>query len=192
MAAARHPKGFRFLGRRRVCANSKLEVFFDHLRHRGRLEIRDYMVVAPRGRGRDLVTGVAILPVVAGKICLIRIWRHAIAGYSWEIPKGFIEPREGPRASALRELEEETGLTCPLKRITPLGHVTPDAGVFAARVAVFAALGCRKDPGWKPGEIAHAGRRLFKPSELSRLIRRSKIQDSYTLAAFAQFQERKP
>jgi predicted NUDIX family NTP pyrophosphohydrolase len=44
------------------------------------------------------------------------LWARKDQG-AWMIPKGLIEPGEDPAAAAVREFEEETGLTCP-----PLGH----------------------------------------------------------------------
>lgn len=48
------------------------------------------------------------------------LWARKDQG-AWMVPKGLIEPGENPAAAAVREFEEETGLTCP-----PLGEsLTP-------------------------------------------------------------------
>mgnify|MGYP001128868326 CR=1 FL=1 len=48
------------------------------------------------------------------------LWARKDQG-AWMVPKGLIEPGEDPAAAAVREFEEETGLTCP-----PLGQpLTP-------------------------------------------------------------------
>ena len=44
------------------------------------------------------------------------LWAKKDLG-AWMIPKGLIEPGEEPAVAAIREFEEETGLTCP-----PLGQ----------------------------------------------------------------------
>jgi len=45
----------------------------------------------------------------------------------WCLPGGFIEALEGPEESAIREVEEETGLSVKLERI--LGAFSPGKGI---------------------------------------------------------------
>lgn len=59
----------------------------------------------------NLVTEVAILPIVDGWVGLIRIYRPAIRTYTWEISHGFVDEEESDHSSALRELLEKTELT---------------------------------------------------------------------------------
>jgi len=40
------------------------------------------------------------------------LWARKDLG-AWMVPKGLVEPGEKPAAAAVREFEEETGLTCP-------------------------------------------------------------------------------
>jgi ADP-ribose pyrophosphatase len=52
----------------------------------------------------------SVLPLVKNrKIAMIDIYRYPADSVSREIPSGFIEKNEDPRAAALRELKEETG-----------------------------------------------------------------------------------
>ena len=129
------------------------------------------------------MTGVAILPVVDGNIGLLRVYRHAIRGDSWEIPRGFMEEGESDLTSALRELAEETGLACGRDQIKSLGLITPDAGVLAARVHVYAALHCIRIRPYAPREFGHREFRLFSSVALDELMIRSEIQDPCTLIA---------
>lgn len=54
--------------------------------------------------------GVAIVPVVEGKILLIRQYRPSISSSILEIPAGKVDPGEDIRQAAIRELSEETGI----------------------------------------------------------------------------------
>jgi ADP-ribose pyrophosphatase len=136
--------------RKLACENSRFSVFFDELVCPGRPGASDYLVVAPKQVAGNLVTGVAVLPICDGKIGLIKAYRHAIQGDSWEIPRGFIEEGESAPVSALRELEEETGLSCDPGEIKFLAFVTPDAGILAARVQVYVALRCSRIRPYAP------------------------------------------
>jgi 8-oxo-dGTP pyrophosphatase MutT (NUDIX family) len=63
---------------------------------------------------------------------------HATGQGRWDIPKGGGEPGETPVAAALRELQEETGLTIAPERLTDLGDLPYRPGkrlhLFFARV----------------------------------------------------------
>lgn len=145
---------------------------------------QDYLVVAPKQVSGDLVTGVAILPICDGKISLIKAYRHAIQEESWEIPRGLIEKGEDVSSSALRELEEETGLSCEVDEIKFLGLVTPDAGILAARIKLYVALNCKRIRPYAPAEVGHRQFRLFDLADVGDLIAKSEIQDPCTLVAY--------
>src|SRR5512142_2990126 len=97
----------RIVSRRLIGENSRFHVFFEHVADGQGHEVPDYLVVAPKRQSGNMVTGVAILPVIDGKIGLVRIYRPAIRDWSWEIPHGFVEEGEEAHASAIRELVEE-------------------------------------------------------------------------------------
>ncbi len=58
---------------------------------------------------------------------------------AWSIPKGEIEPGESPRARALVELEEETGLALADPALVELGEVRQKSG------KVVVAFACEAD-----------------------------------------------
>jgi ADP-ribose diphosphatase len=167
-----------------ACENSQFHIFFDELTLQGRTTVSDYLVVAPKRVAADLVTGVAILPVFEGKIGLLRIYRHPIGRYSWEIPRGFIDQQEVSASAASRELKEETGLDCKPEAIRSLGFITPDAGILAARVQLFAATQCEKERDFAPAEIGHRELRFFNMEQIKKMILSSEAQDPSTIVAF--------
>jgi putative (di)nucleoside polyphosphate hydrolase len=102
----------RRLGRRAVFENRVWRVFADAIADASGAQVPDYLVLEARAVPANAIGGVAVLPILAdGRIALLRNWRHAIDGWSWEAAKGFVEAGEDPAAAALRELAEETGVT---------------------------------------------------------------------------------
>ena len=171
--------------RRLACENSRFYVYFDNVQRVGQPAVKDYLVVAPKIAGDNLVTGVAVLPIVDGRIGLLRVYRHAVRCESWEIPRGFVEPGDDDHSgSALRELREETGLACARDQMRSLGFVTPDAGVLAARVHIFAALHCDRVEHYQSQEIGHREFRLFNSQAVDALVSRGEIQDPCSLIAY--------
>lgn len=191
MRASRPPKGFRVRSRRKVLENAVFDVFFDHLQE-GSREVRDFLVIRPKRITRQGVTGAAILPVLpGGRLALLSIWRHTIGRWALEIPKGFLDPGEPERRAAARELAEETGFSCRPSAMRPLGGVVPDAGIFEAKVRLFAAVGCRAGGAGRSWEIAHGELRDFAPAEVRRMIADSTIEDPYTIVAFHRWEARR-
>jgi 8-oxo-dGTP pyrophosphatase MutT (NUDIX family) len=93
--------------------------------------------------------------------------------------------------SVLRELEEETGLSCDRNEIKSLGFVTPDAGILAARVHIHAALRCMRTKPYIPIEFGHQEFRIFSRDDIESLIARSEIQDPCILIARYKFVQTK-
>jgi 8-oxo-dGTP pyrophosphatase MutT (NUDIX family) len=75
------------------------------------------------------------------EICLLRQFRHAAAGWVWELPAGKIDNREPPFQTAQRELEEEAGVIA--EHWEELGDVLSSPGVFTEVVHLFLATGLR-------------------------------------------------
>jgi ADP-ribose pyrophosphatase len=73
----------------------------------------------------------------AGRVCLVRQYRHGIADFLWEIPAGKLDPGEAPEACAVRELAEETGVRAG--RWTPLGRFLPAPGIFTEVIHLYMA-----------------------------------------------------
>lgn len=178
----------RILKRNLVAENTKFNIYFDHVIDTAGHEVLNYLVVAPKQKTENLITGVGILPIVDEKIGLIQIFRPALRDYSWEIPHGFIEPSESDQAGAIRELLEETGLG--VGKVTSLGLMTPDSGVLAGRVHLYLAEECTQT-NVSEGELGLKQLKFFTVAEFQDMVLTSKIQDSFTLSAWCRYLLRK-
>lgn len=174
----------KLLEKRLACENSKFSVYFQHVIDSAGFEVRDYLVVQPKQQLENLVTGVAILPLLNSKVGLIKIFRPAINDYSWEIPHGFIEDVEQVETSAMRELKEETGLVA--SNIIPLGYITPDSGVLSARVQLFAAIDC-VPTSTVERELGLKDFKFFDHEIFECMIKDSQVQDTFTIAAWCKY-----
>jgi 8-oxo-dGTP pyrophosphatase MutT (NUDIX family) len=100
-------------------------------------------VELPNGRTAELEIirhpgGAAVVALDAhGRICLLRQYRHAAAGWLWELPAGKIDNREPPLATAQRELQEEAGISA--RSWQSLGEYFSSPGVFTEVVHLFLA-----------------------------------------------------
>ena len=84
--------------------------------------------------------GAAIVAVdTAGRVCLIRQFRHAVGGWIWELPAGKLERAEPPVEAARRELSEEAGATA--QSWQSLGTYVSSPGVFTEIVHLYLARG---------------------------------------------------
>lgn len=181
MNSRRKKSGALSFVRRLACENSKFHIYFDDIETSDGSVVRDYLVVAPKVSTENLITGIAVLPVVYDRIGLLKIFRHPMNDYSWEVPRGFIESGEDDATSALRELEEETGLKCRPDDLIPLGCVTPEPGVLAARMRCYVASRCVAFKPYAPEELGHREFCLIEPDEVGRMIWAGSIQDPCTL-----------
>ena len=171
----------RLIRRKLGCANRVIEVFLDDIEGPEGETVSNFVVVSPRQQSENHVTGVAILPILDDKLGLLRIYRHPVSAYTWEIPRGFVDAGEKAIASALRELEEETGLQCDAQDVVDLGTVLPEPGIMTARTHLFIAKRCRRTGPYKANELGHKEMRFFSVEELSEMAQRGTIEDATTL-----------
>ena len=166
--------------RTQLFENSVFTVYSDHVRDEAGAEVRDFLAIVPRHRTAEKLSGVAILPVVDGRCGLICVYRHPLSEFCWEAPRGFIDDGETPEQAAIRELREETALVADEAPVA-LGIIAPEPGVLDAKVALFAALGCRAAAAGIDAEMGHGQLKFFSPSELRRSLDQSLILDACTL-----------
>lgn len=119
--------------------------------YRGKaMTVRLEHVIFPDGRPGDLEIvrhpgGAGAVAIDReGRVCLIRQFRYAAAGWLWEIPAGRIEQGEAPSFTAERELGEEAGLRA--SQWSSLGEVLPSPGICDERIHLFLAQGLSETP----------------------------------------------
>ncbi len=82
----------------------------------------------------------AVVPVDdAGRVLLVRQYRHATRGFVLEVPAGKLDPGESPETCALREVEEETGHRP--RDLAALGWIWTTPGFTDERIWLFLATG---------------------------------------------------
>jgi ADP-ribose pyrophosphatase len=127
-----------------------------------------------------------------GLLLLIRQERIPIRAAIWEFPAGQIDDPAGGdeaiRATALRELREETGYDLgPDGELIPLGRYFSSPGFTDENGHIFLARGVVPSPEG-PSHDEHESInecRPFTPAELRRMIAENEIRDANTLSAFA-------
>ena len=82
--------------------------------------------------------GVAIFAMnEKDEVIMVRQYRYPAGEALLELPAGKLEPGEDPQLSALRELEEETGIRP--RKITAMGFSYSSPGIFAEKIHFFLA-----------------------------------------------------
>ncbi len=112
--------------------------------HRGRIiDVSSERIRFANGRVHDIdlvrhpVAAAVVAVDEADRVCVVRQYRHGIGDFLWEIPAGKLDPGEAPEAGAVRELNEETGVTA--HRWTPLGLYIPAPGIFTEVIHMYLA-----------------------------------------------------
>jgi 8-oxo-dGTP pyrophosphatase MutT (NUDIX family) len=112
--------------------------------HRGRvIEVSSERLRFANGREYDLDLvhhpgAAAVVPVDEhGRVCLVRQYRLGMEEFMWEVPAGKLDAGEPPETCAVRELQEETGITAD--RWTSLGLYIPAPGIYTEKIYLYLA-----------------------------------------------------
>lgn len=136
-----------------------------------------YERILPASRGESVVT----VPVWEGKLVLLEQFRHAPRRLQTAFPRGFGEDGLTAEENARKELREE--LRAEVLALRPLGRILPDSGLTGGETRV---LLCRiTRPGPEMGYEEIHGLRCLTAEELEREIAAGRIDDGFTLAAWA-------
>jgi len=112
---------------------------------------------------QDYLGIVAMVP--DGRIPIVRQFRPAFEGFTWELPAGLVEPGEDAGEACARELKEETGLAA--RKVYPLGTHWPCTARLSNRMHTFFVEAEAGPVDAEQGMEA----KLVSPAELARLIR---------------------
>jgi 8-oxo-dGTP pyrophosphatase MutT (NUDIX family) len=146
---------------------------------------------------RDVVEHPSAVAVVAldhaGRVLLIRQYRHPVGHLLWEIPAGLRDvPGERSRGTGERELREETGYAARTWHVLTDCYTSP--GISTERVTVFLARGLAEVPGPECGpplrhEEAHLRRAWLPLDQTVQLFLAGELHNGVTavgiLAAYA-------
>lgn len=124
--------------------------------------------------------GAAIVPVGEnGEVYLVRQYRYPMGRELLEIPAGKLEPGEDPRAAAIRELEEECGLTAD--EIVDLHPVYPSVGYDTEVIHMYLATGLHETK-CHPDEDEFLDRLSYPLDTLVEMVMQGEICDAKTVA----------
>jgi ADP-ribose diphosphatase len=176
------PAPVRRLGENLVYRNQFAAVYDDPVRFRNGDEGSYLRIVESDGK-----PGVAALPICAGQVALVQVYRYPLDSLEWEIPRGFAHGNDAAR-SVRAELAEEIGREPD--DLIPMGTVAPNSGLLASEVSLFLARYSIKVS--QPADRMEVVRvKWIDTKALYAMIAREEIKDAFTLSALTIAQARK-
>ena len=160
----------KLLSSRKIYSGRVFDVHVDRLRE-GDVEYEREIVVH---RGSAV-----IVPVFDdGTVALVRQYRHAVDDYMLEVPAGGIEDGETFEQAALRELEEEVGVSAANIELLSEFYVSP--GFLTEKMYLYLATGLTETTQNLDHDEAIEIERITLPDALGK-IRTGEIKDAKTI-----------
>ncbi|MFC1570760.1 NUDIX hydrolase [Candidatus Omnitrophota bacterium] len=122
------------------------------------------------------------VPLVRGRVVLIRQYRAVIGKYIWELPAGTLDGKESPRICAKREVQEETGYK--VRNLKKLGKIYTTPGFCNEVIHVYKAeCSSRGNTDMDFDEMIKV--ESLTKKEVRGLFESGKITDSKTISALS-------
>lgn len=129
-----------------------------------------------RVKAPDAVT---VLPITSdGMVALLRQYRPSIGKWIYEAPAGTLEPGEKPEETALREVEEETGLRPRRLELVARGYISPG---YSTEYMYYYLAWDPVEGEPRPDEDEVLEVHWFKLQDALDMIWRGEIEDSKTI-----------
>lgn len=146
------------------------------------LYVDDVRLPDGKGSKRECVRhcgGAAVLFVKDGKVALVKQYRYLYGKEIYEIPAGKMDKGEQPKASAQRELLEETGYRAEIKHLL---DIYPSPGYTDEIIHIFVAEG-GEYVGEKLDEGEYLNCEFFTVDSVLKMIEDGEITDAKTVSA---------
>lgn len=171
---------YKCIKRKLIAKNSRFNIYFDTLLL-DKIKIKDYLIVSPKVKKNNNIVGICIIPKVKNKFGLMKSWRHQLNKFVWQAPAGFAERNESIKATAQKELLEETGLYCSKNNIKSLGSFIPDSGLLDGKVAMFVAKNLKRRAHQIDKEVGVNKLKFLTKHQINKKIKSNEINTGATL-----------
>ncbi len=132
--------------------------------------------------------GVVAVPICQDSFILLKQFRHATRETQYAFPRGFAEPGLCEEENMKKEVQEEINM--PVNRVSFLGIICPDSGLTSAHVSIWACEVTDFHLNPKKGYEGIEDVLLLNREEMERWILSGRINDAFTLSAWALCQSR--
>ena len=123
---------------------------------------------------------VSIVPLTPdGRVPIVRQYRPALEGYTWEFPAGLVDDGEDAAETCRRELKEEAGFTA--RSVHLLGTGSPCTGRLSNRIHSFFAETVEHTPAIEPE--AGMSVKVVSLEELAQMIKAGEFVSQLHLGA---------